>query len=119
MNEKILAEIIFGSQDNYVYCLDGEISGDPPGKQTKTGPRTGAPGTVYTYDFSAIDPNGKDVSYYIYWGDGITSYWTPYHTSGETYSENHVFHSMGTFKINAKARIYQSHVYHDGRLDCL
>jgi len=99
-----LLEIIIGSFDETLYCLDGHILGDPPYTPTITGRRLGQVGSSYTYEFTAVDPNGKNVAYYIEWGDGITSFWTPFHASGSTYVEDHTYHVNGVYNLRVKAR---------------
>jgi len=56
---------------------------DPPSAPDISGTEEGEPGASYSYYFTSTDPDGDDVSYFIDWGDGETTGWTPYRTSGE------------------------------------
>mgnify|MGYP003565638347 CR=1 FL=1 len=42
-----------------------ETSNDPPNTPTVNGPLNGKAGTPYNYTFSAIDPDGDDLYYFI------------------------------------------------------
>lgn len=75
-----------------------------PGKPTITGPTSGKTGIAYTYNFTSTDPNTDKVSYYIIWGDGVETDWTPFQNSGTKYSESHTWNAQGTYTIKAKAR---------------
>jgi len=77
---------------------------NPPGAPEIDGPAKGEAGVAYDYDFTAIDPDGNDISYYIKWGDGDITEWTTLQTSGTSYSETHVWSEQGTFTIEAKVR---------------
>ena len=76
--------------------------GDPPGAPTITGPTTGTAGTSYDYKFSAVDPDGDDVKYYITWGDGNTDN-TDLSASGAIVTVPHTYDEEGTFEISAYA----------------
>jgi len=89
----------------YIYTAWLHIpSGDPPGAPDIDGPDSGKPGTAYDYDFTAIDPDGDQVSYYIEWGDGDITDWTALQASGTPYSESHTWDDQGDFTITAKAK---------------
>ena len=46
----------------------------PPGKPVIDGPTSISPGT-YDWTFKAEDPDGDDIFYQIYWGDGNPEDW--------------------------------------------
>jgi len=77
---------------------------DPPNAPSINGETSGKTGTSYTYKFTATDPNNDQISYYIKWGDGSTSGWTPYQFSGATYSASHSWSVDGIYSINAKTK---------------
>jgi len=80
-------------------------SGDnPPSKPTISGSTSGKTGIAYNYDFTSTDSNGDKISYYIIWGDGAVTDWTPFQNSGTKYSESHTWGAQGTYTIKAKAR---------------
>jgi hypothetical protein len=45
----------------------------PPNPPTITGPAEGKVGTAYDYNFTAIDPDGDEVYYFIDWEDNTNS----------------------------------------------
>ena len=77
---------------------------NPPTKPTISGPSSGKPNTAYTYNFVSTDSNGDKISYYIKWGDGAETDWTPFRNSGSSYIEIHTWTAQGTYTIKAKAR---------------
>lgn len=80
----------------------------PPNKPTIQGNKIGKNETSYSYTFSATDPDGDDIYYYLNWGD---TYWFgggvgwigPYH-SGEKIKLNHTYKEKGNYTIRIKAR---------------
>lgn len=76
----------------------------PPNAPTIYGKIKVKAGTSYTYTFTSTDPEDDQVSYYIKWGDGDTTNWTPLQASGTPYSGSHTWDSDGTYKIEAKAK---------------
>jgi len=75
----------------------------PPNAPTIDGPINGSVGVEYCYNFTATDPNGHDVKYYIKWGDGATN-WTELYASGETVQACHTWTKKGTYNITARAQ---------------
>ena len=75
-----------------------------PNKPTISGPLTGVPNVELDYIFKAIDPDGDDLFYYIYWGDGaeITNYGPI--SSGEEIMLSHTWTKRGEFEIKAKVK---------------
>lgn len=57
-----------------------------------------------TYNFTAIDPEGNDLYYYIDWGDGSSEEWIGPFMSGETISVKHRWDDSGDYKIRAKTK---------------
>jgi len=77
---------------------------NPPSTPEINGTTKGKVGTQLTYKFVSIDPDGDDVYYYIFWGDGNYSGWLgPYNSSVEI-SVNYSWSEMGTYTIKAKAK---------------
>jgi len=58
---------INGYTYGYLHAFS-DINPDAPYTPTITGETNGGAGKEYEYTFSATDPNGDDVSYYIEWG---------------------------------------------------
>ena len=86
--------------------LDVSFEYEPlaPEQPTITGPTKGKPDTEYTYEFTAVDPQGDEIYLYIDWGDGTTSWWDGPYASGETISENHTWDEKQEYIIRARAR---------------
>jgi len=74
-----------------------------PNAPVITGPANGKAGTSYDYDFTATDPDGDDVKYYIDWGDGDTE-WTGFSASGTPVIVSHTWVEEDTYTISAKAQ---------------
>ncbi len=79
-------------------------SDNPPTEPTISGPPSGNTGTIINYDFLSIDSDGDKISYYINWGDGEITDWTPFRLSGLKYTGSHTWNSQGFYTIRAKAK---------------
>jgi hypothetical protein len=71
-----------------------------------TGPNSGKIGISYDYEFVSFHPDGDDLSYFIDWGDNITTGWTDYYDAGETIIRNHTWYEKDTYEIKAKVKDY-------------
>ncbi len=76
----------------------------PPNKPEILGPTSGKAGTIYTYTFVSVDPNGDDIFYEIDWGDGQVDPWDGLHKSNTIITKNHIWKRQGTFTIRARAK---------------
>ena len=76
----------------------------PPDKPTISGPRIARTGKEAEFKFTAVDPEGHDVYFYISWGDGIREYWLGPYASGETATFSHTYTEGGSFTIISKAK---------------
>ncbi len=78
---------------------------NPPGKLIIKGPTCGKVGIAYEYTFIVEDWEDDDVSFYIDWGDGNITDWTPFQPQGSPgYRENHTWSEKGTYRIKAKTK---------------
>ena len=75
----------------------------PPEKPDIDGTTNGKAGTSYDYDFTATDPDGDDVYYYIDWGDGDVLEWVGPYESGEIIELSHTWTEEDTYTISARA----------------
>jgi hypothetical protein len=82
----------------------GITENDPPNNPIIDGPTIGKPGELYDYTFSAVDPNGDNVTFYIQWGDGDIEEWIGPYYSGEEFTLSHSWDTKDTFVIKVKAR---------------
>jgi hypothetical protein len=69
-----------------------------------TGPTRGKVGVAYDYEFSQINPDGDDISYFIDWGDNTTTGWTDFYACGEVITRNHTWNEKGDYEIKAKVK---------------
>jgi hypothetical protein len=69
-----------------------------------TGPTVGKPNKVYTFDVSAVDPQGDDVYLYVNWGDGTNTDWLGPQSSGTKIQVTHSFSQEKNYTIKAKAK---------------
>ena len=79
------------------------IENSPPAKPTISGPSTGKPGKTINFNFSSTDPEGNDLYYFVYWGDGDYEDWDGPYTSGEEATLGHSWSKAGVYTITAKA----------------
>jgi len=77
---------------------------DAPNIPTINGPLSGKPDIEYTYNLKSIDPNGDNIYYLTYWGDGTTSGWTGPYKSEEITPAKHTWSNKGDYIIRVKAR---------------
>ena len=84
--------------------LKGAIENNPPNKPTIIGFENGEIDVEYYYTIVTTEPENDEVSYYIDWGDDITSGWTRYLLSGEEYNVSHIWDSIGDYQIRVKAK---------------
>ena len=90
-----------------ISAVNVNINGDnhPPIIPTIDGETQPTVGVEYEYTFISDDPDGDNVSYYIEWGDGNITDWTPFQTQGSPgYKESHSWDEIGTYTLKAKAK---------------
>jgi hypothetical protein len=80
----------------------------PPTTPTLTGRQSGTNGTAYSYTFSATDPDGDDVYYYLnwgdtYWGGGAVGWIGPF-KSGEKITLEKTWAEKGNYTVRVKAK---------------
>lgn len=102
--------LVVDNDDIYVHGWSGKVnrfsfdeSNIPPSKPTINGPANGIPATEYDYTFKSTDPEGKDVLYYIEWGDGNKEVWIGPFDSGDPITIGHTWTTRGTYLVKAKA----------------
>jgi len=76
----------------------------PPDIPDIDGPANGKAGTEYDYNFTAIDPEEDNVSYFVDWGDDTTTEWTDFVASGTEITLTHTWAEKDTYTIKAKAK---------------
>ena len=76
----------------------------PDTPSSPSGPATGVTDTLYQFSSSATDPDGDKVAIRFAWGDGDTSGWSSFVSSGEVVSMTHAWDSTGTYYVRAQAK---------------
>ncbi|HDR00171.1 MAG TPA: hypothetical protein ENN51_07815, partial [candidate division WOR-3 bacterium] len=77
----------------------------PPGPPMVTGPARGIiEGPMYLFFASARDPEGDDVEYKFFWGDGTASAWTAAQREGLPVPDSTRYAAVGSYQIRAIAR---------------
>ena len=86
--------------------LDVNFNPNPeaPEKPIINGPSSGEPETEYTFEVSAVDPQGDDVYLYMKWGGQFGTGWEGPYKSGEVAQFTHSFSEEDNYVIRAKAR---------------
>jgi hypothetical protein len=87
--------------------LEVDFKPDPeaPEKPTISGPNSIKPDKEYTFEFSAVDPQGDDVYIYVQWTiDMPGSGWLGPYKSGEVVQVNHTWTEEKNFVLMARAR---------------
>jgi outer membrane protein assembly factor BamB len=108
-------EIIIGSKNHKVYCIDSQNS--PPFPPTITGETHGKSGVSYKYEFTAIDPDNDNIGRYIIeWGHGPAEEVSGNFESGETIEVYHTFPSEDTYIIKSRAVDINGLIGGDGML---
>jgi outer membrane protein assembly factor BamB len=93
--------LYIGSYNGKVYCFGSSGGNQPP--PTITGSAKGTPGIAIEYNFTAIDPQGDEVYYFIDWGDNTNSSWIGPYPSGDQITKSHTWSTKGTYTVKAKA----------------
>ena len=87
----------------YLHAI-GSLDSNAPTASEINGPASGKAGTSYDYTFESTSPLGRNVYYYIDWGDGNIENWIGSYPSGETITVSHTWSSKGTYTISARAK---------------
>jgi outer membrane protein assembly factor BamB len=87
----------------YVHAFS---EGDPnaPSAPSIMGTTNIKPWVEYEYSFRATSPTGRDLYYFIDWGDGTYLNWTGPYASGEEVKIKHTWSWIGKYRIEARAK---------------
>jgi len=93
--------------DNQTTWAYIDTENHPPKTPTLRGRKIGTNGTAYRYTFSATDPDGDDVYYYLNWGDtywdgGAVGWIGPY-KSGQKITLEKTWAEKGNYTVRVKA----------------
>ena len=74
-----------------------------PSPPTINGPNIVRPRKLQTFQFTSVDPEGREIYYYVIWGNGhVTDYEGPF-SSGQTAEFSNSWSSAGEYTIISKA----------------
>jgi len=93
-----------GWDSGSAYIFTREGGNQSPNTPTITGPASGKIKVAIDYNFTTIDPEGNQVSYFIEWGDGTDSGWIGPYASGDVVTKSHTWTKKGDYVIKAKAK---------------
>ena len=102
---KAKAKDVFGVQSNWSEPLIVTVSDNlPPDAPTIAGETRGKAGVTYQYEFSSTDPNGNDIYFFIFWGDGNDTDWIGPYNSSEVATVSYQWAEKGSYTIIVKAK---------------
>ena len=102
---KVIAKDTFNGKSEWSEPhLISIVPNSAPDNPTITGPSTGQTHKQLDFIVSSTDPEGHDVSYNIYWGDGDYTDYGDLCPSGEYVTFSHAYNTAGDFNIAVKAR---------------
>jgi len=58
----------------------------------------------YSYTSTSTDPDGDEIFYQFYWGDGSNSGWIGPYPSGQTGTGSHIWTTLGNYSVTVKAK---------------
>jgi len=85
----------------YLHAIN-TLDPDAPSAPEIRGTENGKINIQYKYTFRAYSHSGKDVYYWIEWGDGGWTDWIGPYSSGEEITLNHTWSQKGTYTIKAR-----------------
>ncbi len=88
----------------YLHAFGPVESNEPPETPTISGAINGEAGEDYWYTFRVVDPDNNPISWYIEWGDGTHTWWTPEKASNEKCYYEHAWEKKDNYTIRAKAK---------------
>jgi outer membrane protein assembly factor BamB len=92
----------YSGLSSYLYAL-GTINNTRPSTPTIDGTASGKINQNYEYTIVSTDPDGNNISYYVAWGDGISTGWFGPFPSGEEQTVSHTWIKKGTYTIRVWA----------------
>jgi outer membrane protein assembly factor BamB len=87
----------------YLHAI-GPPDPDAPSAPQINGQTSIKPWRSYEYTFNSTSPLGRDVYYYIDWGDNTVKDWFGPFDSGEEVKVSHTWYKRGTYIIKARAK---------------
>jgi len=88
------------SESSIILINENQIPENP----TITGPKIATTGKDIEYKVVAVDPDGHDLYYQVFWDDGTYIKWEGPYPSGEEVTFTHKYTEGGSFTIISKAK---------------
>jgi hypothetical protein len=102
---KVMARDTYNSQSDWSEPhIISIIQNSPPENSTIKGPTKIKIQKEYTYTISSKDPDGHDIYYYVWWGDGDFVDWTGPYKTGEEITVKNAWPAVGSYTIQVKAK---------------
>jgi outer membrane protein assembly factor BamB len=92
----------YSGLSSYLYALE-TINNLRPSTPTIDGTASGKINQNYEYTIVSTDPDENNISYYVAWGDGISTGWFGPFPSGEEQTVSHTWTKKGTYTIRVWA----------------
>jgi YVTN family beta-propeller protein len=92
------------SAEHQIVISGGGGNNPPNTPSTPSGPDSGQAGVTYQFADSATDPDDDSVALRFSWGDGDTSEWSSFVSSGTLVTMQYAWASAGTFDVKAQAK---------------
>ncbi len=101
---KAQAKDEYGAVSNWSSSHKIVITNNSPDAPVVSGPDSAIINESITLTASTTDPDGDNVAIRFSWGDGDTSTWSSYVSSGQSVSMSHVYTTVGTCYVKAQAK---------------
>jgi len=103
INLTVTDEKNFESYDETIATII--LENNPPNTPIINGPINGKAGTEYEYTFSASDPDGNEVYFWILWFDGCPGVsWDGPYESGDIITKSYTYTEQDTYTLQVKAK---------------
>ncbi len=100
-----LNEAVSSWSGGHQITIGAIIANNPPNTPTTPiGDSIGSVNVTYSFISTATDPDGDSIAIRFIWGDGDTSGWSDWQTSGDSISMAHSWSDTGTYNIKTQAK---------------
>jgi hypothetical protein len=100
----LAAVLVVAAGTMVLTCRQMVLNLAPAVPATPSGPTEGRTDTLYQFVSMTTDPDGDDFALRFDWGDGDTSDWTPFQSSGDSTRLWHMWMWSGDFEVRAQAK---------------
>ncbi|UCG44238.1 MAG: YncE family protein [candidate division WOR-3 bacterium] len=100
----LAAALVVAAGTMVLTCRQMVLNLAPAVPAIPSGPSEGRTDTLYQFVSMTTDPDGDDIALRFDWGDGDTSDWTAFQTSGDSTRLWHMWLWAGDFQVRAQAK---------------